>query len=127
MHKPGQIKKLFFTPNVEVDEADRTSNIAGIPITSDLGDTSAHSSSTIGMAKFYMRNFLERRRKRMEGWKTKYLSLMGRITLAKSIICGLPIYQTQSALLPSSVTKELDRLVRRCIWVDRRINASCIW
>lgn len=54
--------------------------------------------------------------KRMEGWKTKCPSLAGRITLTKFVITSMPLYQMQSALLPGSVTKELDRVVWKCVW-----------
>lgn len=52
----------------------------------------------------------------MDGWKTKCLSLVGRITLAKLVISSLPVFQMQMVILLSSVTKEMDKQVRRCIW-----------
>lgn len=47
----------------------------------------------------------------------KVLSPAGRITLANSVITSLPMYQIQSSRFPSSVAKEMDKLVRKCIRV----------
>lgn len=58
-------------------------------------------------------HLLENYRKRMDGWKSKTLSLAGRIMLANSIITSLLIFQMQTH---SSVTKEMNKMVRKCIW-----------
>lgn len=48
--------------------------------------------------------------------KVKNALLAGRITLAKSVVSSLLIYQMQTTLLLSPVLMEMDTLVRKCIW-----------
>lgn len=52
----------------------------------------------------------------MEGWKTKCLSLAGRVTLASSVITSLPTYHMQTVMMPESVIKEIDKYTRQCVW-----------
>lgn len=65
---------------------------------------------------------------RLAGWKTKYLSLAGRITLAKSTFSTIASHAMQTAKLPKSVCDYIDKKTRRFIWgeggdVDtRKIN-----
>lgn len=56
--------------------------------------------------------FLDRYKQKMDGWKTGCLSLAGTIT---SVLTRLPVFHMQTSLLPTSVTKEMDKLVRTCI------------
>lgn len=58
---------------------------------------------------------LEKYWKRMDKWKLKMLSLARRITLVKSVVTSLPVFQTQMAQISCSVLKEMDRIVSRCI------------
>lgn len=43
-------------------------------------------------------------------------SRAGRITLAKSIFSGIPVFFMQLQRLPAKIHKDIDRLVRRCVW-----------
>lgn len=54
--------------------------------------------------------------RRLAGWKTKYLSLAGRITLAQSTISSMSFYSMQTAKLPLSICDDIDKRTRRFIW-----------
>lgn len=54
--------------------------------------------------------------RRLAGWKTKYLSLAGRITLAKSTISSMAYYSMQMAKIPRTICEEIDKKTRRFIW-----------
>lgn len=54
--------------------------------------------------------------RKLAGWKTKYLSMVGIITLAKSTISTMSNYSMQTAKLPKLVCDEVDKKVRKFIW-----------
>ncbi|KAL2929232.1 hypothetical protein RDABS01_034643 [Bienertia sinuspersici] len=49
------------------------------------------------------------------GWKSKFLSLAGRATLAKSTLSTMGIYSMQSAKIPKSTCDDIDRKTRKFI------------
>uniref|UniRef100_A0A803NX31 Reverse transcriptase zinc-binding domain-containing protein n=1 Tax=Cannabis sativa TaxID=3483 RepID=A0A803NX31_CANSA len=54
--------------------------------------------------------------RRIEGWKSRLLSLAGRTTLIQSVALSVPIYTMSSFLIPKSICTALDKLVRRFWW-----------
>ncbi|KAA3482991.1 reverse transcriptase [Gossypium australe] len=44
-------------------------------------------------------------------WKSKLLSIVGRITLAKAILAAIPIYALQSAVIPKGVCHEVEKII----------------
>lgn len=61
-------------------------------------------------------SLLERYNKRMEGWKTKNLSLAGRVTLATLVVASLPTYHMQMTIIPKPVVKAIYKHTRICVW-----------
>ena len=58
----------------------------------------------------------ERMRRRLALWKRQYLSKDGRITLIKSTLASIPIYQMSIFRMPKSVVKRLEKLQRDFLW-----------
>ncbi|RVW54319.1 Protein RETICULATA-related 1, chloroplastic [Vitis vinifera] len=58
----------------------------------------------------------ERMRRRLALWKRQYLSKGGRITLIKSTLASIPIYQMSIFRMPKSVVKRLEKLQRDFLW-----------
>ena len=58
----------------------------------------------------------ERLRRRLARWKRQYLSKGGRITLIKSTLVSIPIYQMSIFRMPKSVVKRLEKLQRDFLW-----------
>lgn len=108
--------RIFFSPNVSKDEASRISNETGIPITEDFGTYVGTQMVHHQHGKALYAKLLDRSKKKMNGWKGECLSLTGRITLAKSVLSSLPVFQMQTSPMPASVTREIDKQVRRFIW-----------
>lgn len=59
---------------------------------------------------------VEKVRKRLESWKTKFISFGGRLTLVKSVLGSLPLYFFSLFHAPSGVLKELERVRSRFFW-----------
>ena len=53
---------------------------------------------------------------KLGSWKTKYLTLVGRHTLAQSVLTSIPLYNMLTALLPFGVCNIIDKLVRKFLW-----------
>ena len=58
----------------------------------------------------------ERMRKRLALWKRQYISKGGRITLIKSTLASMPMYQMSLFRLPKLVAKRLEKLQRDFLW-----------
>lgn len=107
---------MFCSANVDADEARRLSALVGIPLTENLGKYLGHRMLHRGRNKDGLKELVEKVYRRLEGWKLKCLSRAGRLTLAKSVLASLPIFQMQLEKLPAWVHKNLDKAVRSCIW-----------
>ncbi|XP_038978394.1 uncharacterized protein LOC120108761 [Phoenix dactylifera] len=55
-------------------------------------------------------------RRRLEGWQMHSLSMMGRITLVRSVLTSVPIYLLTNAIIPVIVLRSLEQLFRNFIW-----------
>ena len=68
----------------------------------------------------------ERIRRRLALWKRQYLSKGGRITLIKSTLASIPIYQLSLFRMPKLVAKRLEKLQRDFLWgggsLERKIH-----
>lgn len=54
--------------------------------------------------------------RKLAGWKSKYLSLAGRITLAKSTVSTMTTYAMQTAKIPKTICDSLSKQTRNFIW-----------
>lgn len=52
----------------------------------------------------------------MSLWKSKYLSLLGKVTLIKSTIVSTASYYMQGLLFPKGICNSLDKVVRNFFW-----------
>lgn len=55
---------------------------------------------------------------RLASWKSKHLSMAGRLTLVQAVTSSVPIYAMQTAKLPSAICEKLDKLNRNFLWGD---------
>lgn len=71
-------------------------------------------------AKFKCRSswdpVLERMQARLAMWKRAYLSKEGRRILLISTLSSLPVYMLSAVLLPSTVAKEMEKIMGRFLW-----------
>lgn len=117
---------LFVFKNVDENLAQRLSSVSDIPLTEDLGKylgvPSIHGRFTIDL----FASVVERVATRLEGWKTKYLSLAGRKVLAQSILSAILLYFMQSTLLSKGICDSIEKLIRKFIWGGKDRNCHLV-
>ena len=64
----------------------------------------------------------ERMRRRLALWKRQYSSKGGRITLIKSTLASIPIYQLSIFRMPKIVARRLEKLQRDFLWGGARME-----
>ncbi|WKA01540.1 hypothetical protein VitviT2T_019818 [Vitis vinifera] len=58
----------------------------------------------------------ERVRRRLALWKQQYISKGGRVTLIKSTLASMPIYQMSIFIMPKVVARRLEKVQRDFLW-----------
>lgn len=53
---------------------------------------------------------------KLAGWKRRFLSLAGRITLTKSVLASIPVHTMSTIALPVATLDQLDKIARSFIW-----------
>lgn len=60
---------------------------------------------------------LERFNARLDDWKAKHLSFVGRVVLAQSILSDIPYHVMQTNMLLKGICEEIERSIRCFIWI----------
>lgn len=64
-------------------------------------------------------NFLvDKVNQRLSNWKAKMLSMVGRVTLVKSVLQATPSYVMQTVAFPIHVCDAIDQKCRAFVWGD---------
>ncbi|XP_028090980.1 uncharacterized protein LOC114291133 [Camellia sinensis] len=53
---------------------------------------------------------------RLVGWKRRFLSFAGRLTLVKAVLSSLPVYFLSLFKLPEGIAKEIDKIQASFLW-----------
>lgn len=92
------------------------SQAMGMETTMDLGRYLGMPTLVSRVTKETYAYLCEKIDRRLAGWKSKYLSLAGRITLAKSTLSTMATCSMQSAKIPRTVCDSIDKRIRRFVW-----------
>ncbi|XP_059064784.1 uncharacterized protein LOC131856859 [Cryptomeria japonica] len=57
---------------------------------------------------------------KMEGWKSKWLTLVGRILILKSVISAMPIFSMACFKLPGTIIKNIQQKMRKFLWNNKQ-------
>ncbi|XVF05559.1 hypothetical protein REPUB_Repub05bG0182600 [Reevesia pubescens] len=110
-------KSIFYvSPNVKSDLIKDLEVVTGMRHSFSLGKYLGVPIHTKRVIKDTYMELLDRVKRRLIGWKANQLSFTGRVTLVQSVSSTIANYVMQSAKLPASVTKEIDKLNRNFLW-----------
>uniref|UniRef100_A0A803P956 Reverse transcriptase domain-containing protein n=1 Tax=Cannabis sativa TaxID=3483 RepID=A0A803P956_CANSA len=68
---------------------------------------------------------IDKLKSKLEGWRLRTLSYSGRLVAINSVALALPVYSMSTFLLPVTVCRQMDALVRRFWWTGG--NEEKIW
>ncbi|KAG7547784.1 Ribonuclease H domain [Arabidopsis suecica] len=108
--------KIFFSENVHKDLAKQISDESGIKSTKELGKYLGMPILHKRINKETFSEVIERVTSRLSGWKGRFLSMAGRLTLTKSVLSSIPVHTMSVISLPKSSLDRLDRISRDFLW-----------
>ena len=107
---------LYFSNNVGAIDVARISGIFGYSVTHDLGKYLGVPLHHTRVTNNMFQDIIDKVEKWLFGWNASSLSLVGRITLAQSVLQAIPIYVMQTVSLPTGIREKIDRACMRFIW-----------
>ncbi|KAK4257184.1 hypothetical protein QN277_006806 [Acacia crassicarpa] len=108
--------RMFCSLNVNFNRAMELSQLLGIGLTSDLGKYLGVPVIHKRVTRTTYYPIVQKTKKKLSAWKSKFLTIAGRSVLIKSVLSALPSYCMQSTLLPICTINELDKISRRFLW-----------
>ena len=118
--------RVFFSPNVDMDDREAFCDILGFASTPDLGKYLGFPIRQPGTSSREYNFILDRVKQKLSGWKANLLSVAGRAVLIQASSSAIPSYVMQCAALPGRVLDGIDRVNRNFCGVVRRIKERCI-
>ncbi|XP_060202826.1 uncharacterized protein LOC132631242 [Lycium barbarum] len=117
--------KVVFSSNTTLDSKRNISTMLGINQSDSFG-------KYLGFPIFYNKptnaNFqyiIDNLNNMMAGWKTQFMNMAGRTTLAKATLSSTQNHTMQYIALPSNVTKHIHRAQRNFIWGTTSERKRC--
>ena len=111
-----QKSQLFVSKNVDINLTRQLSQISRIPLISKLGRYLGVNSIHGIVTQDLFSNVVESITCRLEGWKMKILSSVGRQVLVRSVLNTVPFYTMQTTLIPMGICYKIEMLMRRFLW-----------
>lgn len=109
---------IYCSPNIRRRDARRISRVCGSPLTNDLGKYLGMPMIHSRVTKHTYANLVDKVQGRLASWKSKHLSMAGRLTLIQAVTSSVPTYAMQTTKLPAQICDSLDRLNRNFLWGD---------
>ena len=117
--------RVWFSPRTPRRIKEQLVGILGLPTIDRIGTYLGTPIFTTRRTASLYQYLVENIRKRIEGWQTKYLLMVGRATLIKASITSIPTYAMQTTLLPQKICHHIDKLSRNFLWGGSEHHRSC--
>jgi ribonuclease HI len=118
---------IFFSRNTSQEAKDCILQLSGIPATQRY-DKYLGLPALVGKSRVReFQSIKERVWKRLNDWKTKFLSQAGKEILIKAVIQAIPTYSMSVFLLPKVLCKELNSLMQKFWWGHKENTSKIHW
>ena len=104
--------RVFFSPNVDLDDREAFCDILGFASTSYLGKYLGIPIRQLGMSSREYNFILDRVKQKLVGSKANLLTLVGRAVLFQASLAAIPSYVMQCVALLGKVLDGIDRVNR---------------
>ena len=108
--------RVFFSPNVDLDQRNDLSSILGFSATTNLGKYLGFHIKHSRRQRHDFGAILDRVKKKLAGWKANMLSMAGRMVLIQVSTSTIPSYVMQSNFLLNKILSDIDRVNRNFLW-----------
>lgn len=116
--------RVWFLPNTLRRTKDQVAGNFDIPTMMQMGmylETPIFTTRQTASAYQYS---VDKIKKKIE-WQAKYLSMVGYLTLVKSLVASIPIYAMQTTPLPWKVSRQYDKLSCQFLWGNTSQQWNC--
>jgi hypothetical protein len=118
---------IFFSRNTSQDRRDEILRLSGLTETNRF-DTYLGLPALIGKSKVQAFKIIKDRvGQKLTNWKVKFLSKAGKEVLLKAVVQAIPSYSMSVFLLPTSLCKDLNRLMQKIWWKNGANSSGIHW
>ncbi|KAA3470265.1 reverse transcriptase [Gossypium australe] len=118
---------IYFGANVGNTVKEELTTLLGVRLESSL-EKYLGLPVMVGRRKMWAFNmFIDRFRKRVEGWSLRYLSMGGKEVFIKSVLQATPIYAMQCFLFPKTLCNKLEIIMNRFWWANNKSLRGIRW
>ncbi|XP_042959546.1 uncharacterized protein LOC122294694 [Carya illinoinensis] len=118
---------VFFSKNSKKETKEQILQLAGVK-TNDSFEKYLGLLACVGRTKVVaFHSFIDKTWAKIANWKTKHLSIAGKEVLLKSVIQAIPAYTMGIFLLPNSITRKLNQLLRKFWWGYNEDTSKIQW
>ncbi|KAA3486462.1 reverse transcriptase [Gossypium australe] len=118
---------IYFGANVENEIKADIINLLGVRVASSP-EKYLGLPMMVGRRKTWaFANFVDRFRKRVEGWSFCYLSMGGKEVFIKSVLQATPIYAMQCFLFPKGLCRKLESIMNNFWWSNNKTLKGIHW
>lgn len=107
--------KILFSKNSSKNLTEDIKKILGFQQSSNFGRCLGFPITQGKITKKDYQFIIENIQNKLAGWKTRFLNVAGRTTLAKSSLNVIPTHVMQLSKLPASFTNRVDQIKRNFI------------
>ena len=119
--------RVFFSPNVGLDEEEALGSILGFQSTRHLGKYLGFPIRHRGGSNQDFNFVLDKVKSKLAGWKANLLSMAGRSVLIQAASSAIPAYVMQSCMLPGKILEGIDRVNRNFLWGSSENKKKIHW
>ncbi|KAA3481168.1 reverse transcriptase [Gossypium australe] len=118
---------IYFGANVSVQVREEITGMLGVRLASNP-EKYLGLPMMVGRRKTWAFNsFIDRFRKRIEGWSLRYLSMGGKEVFIKSVLQATPLYAMQCFLFPKKLCEKLEIIMNRFWWTSNKTLRGIHW